>query len=108
MSKIEIEGSYIQYDAGYDKDNITVSDLEKALNDLPEMDDEHGSFWIGVYGAEIGEFVLELHKDLTLFGNFGEEENYKIKLNYLDAAKDYYNLLLEGKIDELKEKYTDC
>ncbi|TVZ51676.1 hypothetical protein [Dokdonia sp. Hel_I_53] len=104
MSKIEIEGSYIQYAAGYDKDNITESDLEKALNDLPEMDDEHGGFWIGVYGADKDEFVLELHKCLTLFGNFGEEENYKIQLNHLDAAKDYYNLLLGGRIDELKEK----
>lgn len=101
---IKIEGSYIQYAAGYDKDDITNSDVDKALNDLTNMDDEHGGFWVGVYGADTDEFVLEFHKNLTLFGNFGEEENYKINLDKLELAKDYFNLLLNGEIDELREK----
>jgi len=100
---LEIEGSYIQYAAGFDKDNITKSDVDKALNELPKMDDEHGAFWISVYGADSDEFVLELHKSLTLFANFGEED-YKITLNKVDDAKEYYYLLLEGQIDELRQK----
>ncbi len=71
------------------------------------MDDEHGGFWIGVYGADTNEFVLELHKSLTLFGNFGEDENYKIKLDRLELSKKYFALLLTGKIDELKEKFKN-
>ena len=58
---IKIEGSYLQYAAGYDKDDITNSDVNKALIDLPNMDDEHGGFWVGVYGADAAEFVLEFH-----------------------------------------------
>lgn len=104
MTKIEIEGRYIQYAAGYDKDDITISDINKALIDLTNMDDEHGGFWIGVYGADTDEFVLELHKSLTLFGNFGEEENYKITLDKIEEAKEYFNLLLNGEIGELREK----
>lgn len=104
MEVIKIEGSYIEYVAGYDKENITLSDLEKALTDLPQMDDEHGAFSIGVHGSNTDEFILELHKGLTLFWNFGEEENYKIKLNNLDSAKIYFILLLEGRIDELKKE----
>ncbi|CAG5080942.1 hypothetical protein [Parvicella tangerina] len=101
---MELEGSYIQYAAGYDKDNISKSDIEKALNDLTEMDDEHGAFWIGIYGADTEEFVIEFHKSLTLFGNFGEEENYKIKLDEIESAKEFFFLLLNGEIDELREK----
>lgn len=101
---MELEGSYIQYAAGYDKDNISKSDIEKALNDLTEMDDEHGAFWIGVYSADTEEFVIEFHKSLTLFGNFGEDENYKIKLDKIESAKEYFFLFLNGEIDELREK----
>lgn len=102
---MKIEGSYIQYASGYDKDDITNADINKALSDLVTMDDEHGGFWIGVYGVETDEFVLELHKNLTLFGNFGEDENYKIILKNIESSKEYFNLLLSGMIDELKEKF---
>lgn len=101
---IKIEGSYIQYAVGFDKDDINRSDVDKALIDLNSMDDEHGGFWVGVYGAETDEFVLEFHKSLTLFGDFGEDENYKINLDKIELAKEYFNLLLNGEIDELREK----
>ncbi len=101
---IKIEGSYIQYAAGFDKDNVTSSDIDKALIDLTNMDDEHGAFWVGVYGADTDEFVLEFHKSLTLFGNFGEVESYKINLDKKESAKEYFNLLMNGEIDKLKEK----
>ena len=102
---MKIEGSYIQYAAGYDKDDITKADISKALSDLTTMDDEHGGFWVGVYGAETDEFVIELHKNLTLFGNFGEDENYNIILKNTESSKEYFDLLLSGMIDELKAKF---
>ena len=101
---MKLEGTYIQYAAGYDKDDISKSDIEKALKDLTEMDDEHGAFWVGVYGADTREFVLEIHKSLSLFGNFGEDENYKIQIQNLDSSKEYFDLLLSGSIEELKKK----
>lgn len=101
---MKILGSYIQYAAGYDKDDITRVDIEKAVKDLMKMDDEHGAFWVGVYGADNSDYVLEIHKSLTLFGNFGEEENYKIQLDNSDLIIDYYDLLINGDIDELREK----
>ena len=104
---IQTEGSYIQYAAGYNKDNLTSADVKKAVDDLSGMDDEHGGFWVGVYGAETDEFVLELHKSLTLFGNFGEDENYKITLDRTETAKEYFSLLLRGKMDELRDKFKN-
>ncbi|MBC3542234.1 hypothetical protein ACFSC6_13625 [Rufibacter sediminis] len=55
---IKIEGSYIQYATGYDKVDITNADIDKAIKDLSTMDDEHGGFWVSVYGAETDEFVI--------------------------------------------------
>ncbi len=101
---MKIEESYIQYAAGYNKDNITEEDLDKALKDLIDMDDEHGAFWVGVYGANTDEMVLEIHKNLTLFGYFGEDDKFKIKLKNIELVKAYFDLLLNGKINELKEK----
>ncbi len=99
---MEIEGSYIQYAAGFDKEDITLDDVDKALEALPKMDDEHGAFWVSVYGAETEEMVLEIHKGLKLFGNFGDE-NFDIQLKSIEESKPYFNLLLAGEIDELKE-----
>lgn len=99
---INIVGSFIQYAAGYDKDNVTELDIIKALNDLPTMDDEHGAFFVGVYGENTEEFVLELHKDLTLFAIF-EEENYKIRLTKIEEASIYFKLLLAGDTNKITE-----
>ena len=100
---IIIKGSYIQYAEGYDKDDITRIEIVKALKDLVSMDDEHSAFWVGVYGSDNVEFILELHKNLTLFGKFGEDDNYKIQLQSLEQSKFYFDLLLTGMIEELIE-----
>ncbi|MEP2937559.1 MAG: hypothetical protein ABJM06_09500 [Gilvibacter sp.] len=100
---MKILNSYLQYAAGHDIENVTTAHLDKALTDLPKMDDEHGAFWVGVYGDDTDEFVLEIDKELSLTGIFGEEV-YKIQLNHLAEARGYYELLLGGKIDELKEQ----
>lgn len=101
---MKVEGSYIQYASGYDKDNITIKDIIKALDDLKQMDKEHGAFWVGVYGENIDEVVLEVHKNKVLFGNFGDKE-YKIQLDNLKVCKHFFDLLLNGSIEELKEKF---
>jgi hypothetical protein len=98
---LKVEDSYIQYAIGYDKDGVTSIDIDKALNDLILMDDEHASFWVGVYGASADEYILEVHKDLMLFGNFGEFGNYKLRLPNLELSKLYFDLLLNGMIEEL-------
>lgn len=100
---MKIEGSYIQYAAGFNKDNITQTDIDKALIDLTQMDNEHGGFWVGVYGADTDEIVLELHKSLVLFGKLGDDD-FKIQLDNIDESRDYFDLLLNGMIDELKGK----
>ncbi len=45
---VMLSDSYIQYAAGYDKDNVTIEDIDKAIKDIQEMDEEHGAFWISI------------------------------------------------------------
>lgn len=103
---MKIEESYIQYAAGYNKENVSKADIKKAINDLELMDEEHGAFWVGVCGKGNDEIALELHKDLFLFGHFDnkENDNLKIKLNISQDSEKYFDLLLNGKIEELKRK----
>ena len=49
-----------------------------------------------VEGENIDEVVLEVHKNKVLFGNFGD----KVKV-----CKHFFDLLLNGSIEELKEKF---
>lgn len=100
----KIEGSYIQNAEGYYNDEVTKIDIDKALNYLPTMYGEHGAFWVGVYRPNGDEFILELHKNLTLFGTFGENHNYRIQLKNIKGSKEFFDLLLNGKIEELIEK----
>ncbi|WP_312557630.1 hypothetical protein [Empedobacter brevis] len=44
--------NYIQYLGGYNKDNITFSDIEKAIIEINETDDEHAVFWISVISED--------------------------------------------------------
>lgn len=102
--KVEIEDSFIEYGAGYCKDSISMDDIDKALTDLIQMDDEHGWFFVGVYGTITPEFVLELDKNLTLFLNLSEDENYRIKLESKELARNFFHLLLSGNIGGLKKE----
>ncbi|MEQ8473165.1 MAG: hypothetical protein RIC35_18360 [Marinoscillum sp.] len=103
---MEIEGSYIQCADGFDKDDITLEDVDRALKALQNMDDEHGAFWVSVYGAETEEMVLEIYKSLKLFGNFGNK-SLAIQLTSFEKSKPYFNLLLAGEIDKLKERMNE-
>ena len=42
---------------------MSISDIKKAILELPKMDDEHGAFWVGIFEPEVDEVILEVHKD---------------------------------------------
>ena len=58
--------NYIQYLGGYNKDNIVFSDIEKAIIEINETDDEHGVFWVSVISDDDFENVIETSKSLDL------------------------------------------
>ena len=95
--------NYIQYLGGYSKNNISMQDVNSALGDLQNMDEEHGAFWVSVIKKE--ENVLETHKDLSVIGVFEEDLNrqYKKQCESLYEIERLYSLLLKEDFIQLKE-----
>lgn len=101
-----VEENYIQKAGGDSAENVNIYDIRKAILELPKMDDEHGAFWVGIFGPEIDEVILEVHKDLTMIGNFdGTAENeLKIVAESWNEVESNYELLLNGNLTELKKR----
>ena len=101
-----VEENYIQKAGGDSVENVNISDIRKAILELPKMDDEHGAFWVGVFGPEIDEVILEVHKDLTLICNFDGTRESELKIvaeNWIEVESNY-ELLLKGDLTELKKR----
>lgn len=49
--------NYIQYLGGYSKENIDFSDIEKAILEIQQTDDEHGVFWVSVITDDENDIV---------------------------------------------------
>ena len=47
------------YTSGYQKDNIDITAIKKAIHDIQYMDDEHGAFWVSVQMDDY-ENVIEI------------------------------------------------
>ena len=93
--------NYIQYLEGYNKDNITFSDIEKAIIEINETDDEHSVFWVSVISDDDFENVIETSKSLDLIITF-DEISTKYKAKDWNEVKELYKLLLEEKFDLIK------
>ena len=103
-----VEENYIQKARGDSADNISISDIRIAISELPTLDDEHGAFWVGIFGPEINEVILEVHKDLTLIGNFDgtKESELKLVAKTWTEVEYLFELLLQGELTELKNRLS--
>ncbi|KRT16534.1 hypothetical protein ASU31_10255 [Pedobacter ginsenosidimutans] len=79
--------------------NINIEDVKIAIEELKEMDDEHGAIWVSVIKND--ENVIEVDKDLTLTIIFEEREPINAKLNSWQEVIDLYQLLLNQKFDDI-------
>jgi len=95
--------SYIQYAAGYSKDNVTTHDIKKAIQDIKQMDDEHGAFWVSVIIND--ENILEVDKTLIIIGVFEPENDKQIRYKAKDwiEVEKLYLLLLNKRFDEIRQ-----
>ncbi len=93
--------NYIQYAAGYQKDNIDLSDIKKAIKDVQTMDEEHGAFWVSVITDD--ENVIETNKNLTLSIIIDGKE---LKFQAFDwkEVEGIYEMLLNEQFEKLKKK----
>jgi len=70
------------------------------------MDDEHGSFWVGI--VEEDELILEVQKDLTLIAILDADSAKEVRLKARDwkEVEAFYDLFLQEKFEELKNKMS--
>ena len=95
--------SYIQYLAGYQKDNVDLNDIKKAIADVQEVDEEHGVFWVSVITDD--ENVIEVNKEKKLSFIFqGEESRYHAKDWY--EVIELFTLLINEEFEVIKKKIT--
>jgi hypothetical protein len=95
--------SYIQYAAGYSKEYVAKLDVQKAIKDIQQMDEEHGAFWISVFTE--GENVIEIEKSLAISAILEPEYNKEIKYKAHDwkEVENLLILLLNKKFEEIKQ-----
>lgn len=98
---VMLSDSYIQYAAGYDKENVTIEDIDKAINDVQEMDDEHGAFWISMLGENDEEYVIEVNKGRKVSVMYGQKIDIQYNLKDWDEVKLILRLHIDRKFDEI-------
>jgi len=96
--------TYLQTAWGDQWNDVTMDIVRIAIEGIKKMDDEHGVFWVGLMKEE--ENVLEVHKDLELFGVFEEEPG----IQYKGQGKDWneieilFQTFLSNKMEVVKSR----
>jgi hypothetical protein len=82
-------------------EDATFDDIKVAVEEIIQMDEEHGAFWVGHME---NEFVIEIHKNLDLFLIYGENQNDQIqtKLDNWEDVKHFFKLYFDNEFEKLK------
>ena len=92
---------WIEKGWGDSVENATFDDIQSAIEETIQMDEEHGAFWVGHME---NEFVLEVHKNLDLFFVYGENQDEQIqtKLDNWEDVKHFFKLYFDNEFEKLK------
>ncbi|MEH0153079.1 hypothetical protein V6R21_02975 [Limibacter armeniacum] len=104
---MKVEDSYIEYANGFSKDVITMKDIQKAIIDIADMEENYGAFWVGVIVEGLdNEITMEAHQDHMVIVQFaeGKANEFTKQLDSAQEVEQYFTLLMSGNIEELKEK----
>lgn len=96
--------TYLQTAWGDQWDNVTIDIVKIAIDELKNMDDEHGAFWVGLVKED--EDVLEVNKELKLTGMFHDSPDFDFKGRGRDwdEVVELYQALLDDKIEIIKTR----
>lgn len=84
--------------------DVTLTDVINAIALLQKIDKEHAAFWVYQEGQEN---VLEVHKDLMIFGIFANNPKLEIKYQAKDweEVTSFYQVFLNKDFDTLKSQF---
>lgn len=90
---------YFENPNGDTNENISFSQIKKAISALKEINDEHSAFWVG---DKEGIAVIEIHKSLKLFIFIeAQEAQFDIQLKNEKEAEEIFKLFLSGKLNSI-------
>lgn len=98
---VMLSDSYIQNAAGYDKENVTIEDIDKAIKDIQEMDEEHGAFWISILMDNDEEYVIEVNKRQKVSVIYGEKIDIQYDSKDWNEVKHILKLHIDKKFDDI-------
>jgi len=111
---MKIVESYLEKGWGDSVDNPKLEDIKTAINETQKMDDEHGVFWVSVFGENDKEIVLEVSKNLRITLVLDPENldpetfiEKKSTAENWEAVLENYRLLLNGEIDKVEERMNE-
>lgn len=101
---MEFKETYLQRAWGDALEDVTLEDVETAIEEVQQMDEEHASFWVGIVTED--ECILEVDKHLRINAildpESGEEIHY-VAENWPEVQS-LFALFLEEQFEELKGK----
>jgi hypothetical protein len=82
--------------------NVTIDDLKTAIEEIQQMDEEHGAFWVGVIYEE--QNVLETSKNLNVIAVFSDhpEVQFKKQADNWTQIENLYSMFLKGDLEAVK------
>ncbi len=98
---VMLSDSYIQYTAGYGKENVTIEDIDKAIKDIQVMDEEHGAFWISMLEENDEEYIIEVNKWLKVSVTYGEKIKLHSNSQDWDEIRNILKMHINRKFDDV-------
>jgi hypothetical protein len=93
---------YLETGYGESEDNPSIETIEKRLAELPEMDDEHGAFWV----VDKHENVIEIHKDFTVLFHFtNRAQDHKGSVSNFGHALAVFTDFLRGHVNKIRKDF---
>ena len=100
----EFKETYLQKAWGDSIEDITMDDVKTAIEEIQIIEEEHGSFWVGI--VEEDELILEVQKDLTMIAILDADsaKEVRLKAQNWEEVEEFYDLFLKEKFEELRSK----
>lgn len=97
--------SYLEKAWGASVEQPKIEDVQLAIRETCNMDDEHGAFWVAVFDHNDKEIVLEVYKDMTMTLVIDPDTSEEISKNAAnwEEVLTYFSHLLDGNISIIED-----
>ena len=85
-------------------DNVGILEVQEAIAELKEMDDEHDAFWVADVADDETILEVDKHMNIILVSSSRPENALKRQLKTWEEVLTFYELLLNQEFELLQLK----